>query len=95
MQLLDVVIAWNPNGTAKVGPHLDPGRWSKNFQVTDGADNTRWARFDENQRQKALFIVFHTMVVRDGVDVQVAHRAFMEIDEYRDLIAQDIEGPAI
>ena len=33
-----------------------------------------------------------TCVVRDGIDPQVAHRAFLAIDEYRFRIAPDTEG---
>jgi hypothetical protein len=32
------------------------------------------------------------MVVRDGIDPQELHRAFLETDEYRDHIAPDMEG---
>lgn len=60
--------------------------------MTDGACYSRWNGYTEDQRQKALFIVFHTMVVRDGVDPQVAHEALMSIDEYRIMIADDISG---
>ncbi len=95
MQLIDVMIAWNPNGDAKVGQHPDTVGWTKQFQMTAGACYSNWRTFTEDQRQKILFVEFHAMVVRDGVDPQVAHRAFMEIQEYRELIAPDIEGAAI
>lgn len=39
-----------------------------------------------------MFIDFNTAVVRDKVDVQSAHRAFLAIDEYRKLIPLDMEG---
>lgn len=39
-----------------------------------------------------LFINFNTLVVRDGIDPQVAHEAFLAIDEYRKHIAPDIQG---
>jgi len=39
-----------------------------------------------------LFIEFNAMVVRDGINPQIAHKAFLAIDEYRDAIAPDIEG---
>lgn len=32
-----------------------------------------------------LFIEFHTIVVRDKVPIQAAHKAFLAIDEYRDV----------
>lgn len=40
----------------------------------------------------AMFITFNTIVVRDGIDPQVAHRAFLEIDEYRQRISPDMYG---
>jgi len=46
------------------------------------------------ERLTMMLLDFHTMVVRDGIDPQVAHRAFLEIDEYRRVIAPDIEGAA-
>lgn len=57
--------------------------------MTGGAGDVRWDGYNEDQRQKALFVVFHTMVVRDEVDPRVAHDALMVIDEYRELIAPD------
>jgi hypothetical protein len=39
-----------------------------------------------------MFIAFHTMVVRDGIDPQAAHDEFLKISEYRRRIAPDIEG---
>ena len=40
----------------------------------------------------AMFVLFHTITVRDGVDVAAAHAAFLNIDEYRKAIAPDISG---
>ena len=48
--------------------------------------------FEEITRIARLFIDFQTVVVRDGIDPQVAHRAFLAIDEYRFRIAPDTEG---
>jgi hypothetical protein len=39
-----------------------------------------------------LFIQFHTAVIRDGIDPQRAHKAFLAIDEYRQRISPDIQG---
>ena len=39
-----------------------------------------------------LFIEFHTIVVRDRIPVDAAHREFLKIDEYRRRIAPDIPG---
>lgn len=39
-----------------------------------------------------LFIRFNTMVVRDGIDPQAAHRVMLEIEEYRDAVSPEIAG---
>lgn len=44
------------------------------------------------EQAKILFIDFHTIVVRDGVSPQDAHREFLKIDEYREFISPDIDG---
>jgi hypothetical protein len=38
------------------------------------------------------FIHFHTMVVRDGIDPQVAHKELLKIDEYRKATSPEIDG---
>jgi hypothetical protein len=39
-----------------------------------------------------MFILFNTITVRDKVDVQKAHEAFLAIDEYRRTISPDTKG---
>jgi hypothetical protein len=39
-----------------------------------------------------VFVHFHTIVTRDGIDPQDAHRAFLAIEEYRQSISPDIPG---
>jgi hypothetical protein len=41
-----------------------------------------------------VFINFHTLIVRDGIPIEKAHRAFLAIDEYREHISPDIPGAA-
>jgi hypothetical protein len=45
-----------------------------------------------NDKLLAMFILFNTIVVRDGVDVAAAHQAFLKIDEYRQTISPDTKG---
>jgi hypothetical protein len=40
----------------------------------------------------AVFILFNTLVVRDGIEPGRAHRAFLAIDEYRKTISPDAPG---
>ena len=39
-----------------------------------------------------MFILFNTVTARDGIDVQKARKAFLEIDEYRRAISPDAQG---
>ncbi len=47
---------------------------------------------DKHKHDMMLFIEFHTIVVRDRVPIDAAHKAFLAIDEYRERIALDIPG---
>jgi hypothetical protein len=64
--------------------------------ATTKGSATAVGRDDETlPKWKAIALMmadWHAMVVRDGVDPQVAHREFLKIKEYRQLIAEDIDG---
>jgi hypothetical protein len=104
MRYQEALIAWTP-GTdrIKVGPliQLDGPDWTghpsepNGYRYTGGAAYT-WLRDckDKTLRDLVLFIEFHSIVVRDRVPVEAAHRAFLAIDEYRERIAPDISGAA-
>jgi hypothetical protein len=38
------------------------------------------------KQKLAMFILFHSITVRDGVPTNLAHEAFLKIDEYRKTI---------
>jgi hypothetical protein len=74
----------------------------RNWQRTDG---DRWmpaaclgamgevpTENNPDRQLLAMFILFNTITVRDGIDPQAAHKAFLEIDEYRRTISPDQEG---
>ena len=42
----------------------------------------------------AMFILFNTVTVRDGIDVKKAHDAFLQIEEYCKTISLDAPGAA-
>jgi hypothetical protein len=44
------------------------------------------------QQVAFMFVDFHMLVVDDGIDPQVAHQAFLAIDEYRPTISNHIPG---
>ena len=45
-----------------------------------------FTEMSDAERITHMFVAFHEMVVRDGIDPQVAHTAFLEIDEYRAIV---------
>lgn len=101
MKQLEAIIAWTPARWAELRPDtagqvvvlpLDRMPEAKRFAMRAGASSSALASLSEEARIARLFIDFQTLVVRDGIDVQVAHRAFLAIDEYRFRIAPDTEG---
>lgn len=102
MKQIEAIIAWTPlrwaelrpetAGQVVVVPAPDTAGAAKPFMMRAGASSSALAGLSEEARIARLFIDFQTLVVRDGIDPQVAHRAFLAIDEYRFRIAPDTEG---
>ncbi len=92
MKILECMYGWNTGGDVKVGPWPDQTGWSDDYELTGGACYRHWHEMTPEVQALSLFIEFHTMVVRDRVDPQKAHAAFLKIYEYRRLIAPDILG---
>jgi hypothetical protein len=94
MRFMQSMICWNP-GTDQVT--VVP--WPDTRPADEGL-RLRLAASPDMDLEEAprgwqiaiLFIHFHTLVVRDCVPLVAAHRAFMEIDEYRQCMAPEIEG---
>ncbi len=93
----DVVIAWTPvewnaryqtHGQVGLAPR-PPHDVVNPFAMWDYAADRTAGR---DQVLASLFIQFNTLVVRDGIDPQTAHRAFLGIDEYREAVAPEIQG---
>lgn len=94
------MVAWTPAhgplsanhnvspGDIEVGPYPDRNGWSRPYPL--------WISAEPGMGHTAavlrIFLEFHTMVVRDGIDPQRAHREFLKIDAYARAIAPDIEG---
>ena len=101
MKQLEAIIAWTPARWADLRPEtagqvavlpLSDAQEAKRFAMRAGASSSALATLSEEGRIARLFIDFQTLVVRDGIDAQTAHRAFLAIDEYRFRIAPDTEG---
>src|SRR4051794_6540669 len=99
MQLINTMIGWNQHYVrkpgepwVKAGPHPDIRGWTDPYASTDGAcwlcfdgrGGEGWRELTDDERLLRLFVLFAIMTARDGVPPAEAHRAFLEIDEYRE-----------
>jgi len=78
-------------GKVKVVEHLaTPRELTRQFVSSYGACNSGWR--DSGKRLQRLFTTFNTLSTRDGIDPEVAHKAFLVIPEYRQAIDSDLFG---
>lgn len=95
MKAQEALIAWTP-GTDRIaiGSLLREGDhdWTKPYEFTGGAAHTDRRQMDDLEAALMVFVDLNTIVVRDGVHPQAAHRAFLMIDQYRDHISPDMDG---
>lgn len=102
MKLADCLIAWTPPddhsrgkptfGKVQVFSFPDIDRLSDGYTMSDGMCMALWQSATHWQRLALLFTLFNTMVVRDGIDPREAHRALLQIEEYRRMLPDDQEG---
>lgn len=102
MKLAEAMIAWTPRyelrsddptfGRVRVGHWPDESGWSDPYAYTDGMCMKTWRDADADRRLALLFILFNTMIIRDGIDPAEAHSALLVIDEYREAIPPDQPG---
>lgn len=105
MKYADAYIAWSPGkgsgwwrtdtknpGTVKVVYRPMQSGWDDGFLFTGGACYKVVQEAKGDDAVARLFIEWHHIVLRDRVDPEVAHQAFLAIDEYRDALAADIPG---
>ena len=85
-------VAWNaqlkaasPSSAVEVGKST--GDWTDGYNNAQGTEGRTL-----DGKVAHMFITFHTLVVRDGVDPLKAHSEFLKIDEYRRRIDSEIEG---
>jgi len=95
MEILECMYGWTTNGDVKVGRWPDPKGWSDEYEFTGGACYRHWHKMSPEMQALQIFIEFNTMIVRDGVDPQKAHKEFLKIRPYRRLIAPDIQGAEV
>jgi len=99
MKLAEIMYACTPAtwetsaaGKVRVGIHPDRVGWTRPLASCLGASDLGFVAMSDAERITQMFLAFHSMVVRDSIDPQVAHIAFLDIDEYRRAISSDIEG---
>lgn len=80
MRFKEAMIVWN------VGGEVDVVAWPD----VEGACFSATDKLNSDEVVAQVFIDFHTLVVRDGIDPLKAHAEFMKIDEYRERISEDI-----
>ena len=105
MRAHKALIAWTPAGLPKGGLHTStigmvaigpvPERegtdWTADYSMTGGAAFAGREKMLGVKSIARLMVDFHTIVVRDGIDPRVAHKAFLVIDEYRKVISPDTD----
>lgn len=102
MKASEALIAWTPvycedspaAGQIKIGRLLDnmAPDWTSGFKFTGGAAYVERRNLEGWQAIALTFIDFHSIVLRDGIYPQLAHKEFLKIDEYAERMSSDIEG---
>ena len=92
MKAINAMVTWNFEGSCFVVSHPDFNNASRDFTRSDGAVFDFWRKLSTEKRKTMVFVIFNTLVVRDGIDPKQAHEEFLKIDEYAKLISPDIPG---
>ena len=96
MRLAEALIAYNP-GTdqIRVGPLSTASSakdWTVGMERTAGAAYTNVRSLEGLNARAYIMSEFLGIVIRDRVNLDAAHRAFLEIDEYRQALPPDVKG---
>jgi len=100
MKAINAIVEWTPDngiwtnhtetaGQVRVVPKIHTD--SKRFAMWEDVIPT-YAICSKWQQVAMVFVHFHTIVTRDGIDPRIAHKAFLEIEEYRERMSPDIRG---
>ncbi|SRR6266508_1369674 len=103
MKAHEALIAWTPVGTpdfeqtagevvVSALPCAGGHDWVAFFERVGGAAYVERRKLRGDASTLRMFLDFHQIVVRDGIDPRDAHEAFLAIDEYAESIAPDIPG---
>lgn len=95
MKLSESLIAWNAGGSEiEVGGFVREGDvdWTRPYRKSGGAAYVDVRKLKGVEARHYVMSEFLGIVIRDRVDLDAAHRAFLKIDEYRQALPQDVEG---
>jgi hypothetical protein len=102
MKIVDADVVWTPNhksndilnrGTVRIERHASGWQRSHGDLWMPATGLGPYGLPAKGDKQLlAMFILFNTLVVRDGVKPSDAHTAFLDIDEYRRTISPDAPG---
>jgi hypothetical protein len=93
MRFKECIIAWdNDTGEIKVGTWPPETNMTKHLPCSIGAPFIEVREMNGRQQALKTFVEFATLAVNTGLTVDALHKEFLNIDEYRWLIAEDIEG---
>jgi hypothetical protein len=99
MKLKSTVIGWTEGGGVDVGHRNELGRPQRfdrhPFRANGDEYRSGVTNVEREAAMLAVMVLYHKLVKRDGVDPDVAHAAFMDIEEYRNAISLETLLPAI
>lgn len=93
------MVAWNfareQDGSqfeVMVGPWPDKTGWSRKYRYTSGCCYTNRREMTVAGKVAMMFIDFHSIIIKYGIDPHYAHDEFLKIDQYRARISEDCRG---
>lgn len=95
MRLAESLIAWNDNSDQiAVGGFVSEGDvdWTRPYRKTGGAAYAEVRDLEGIEARHYIMSEFLGIVIRDRVDLDAAHKAFLAIDEYRQAVPHDVDG---
>jgi hypothetical protein len=104
MKAKDADVVWVPRYKGQKSAHVGEvrvehhySRWQdypggNSWMPVTYLDGGEKAPRGELRKLLGIFIMFNSLVVRDGINPKRVHEAFLMIDEYRRTISPDIPG---
>lgn len=98
MRVIDALVVWTPgnyelNEFAPTRGQIDvcdttedDWDWKEKYRHFWGAADNRWKQQPHLMRVQMMFAMFHTIVIRDEIEFEAVHAAFMKIDDYREAL---------